>query len=733
MTLRRFSSIFIAIFLLTTLFGGIVSVAATAGATSTSTAKKYITFRDDDIGYGNVDALKAINQVHIDENVPVTLAIIPHPAPSGTGNELLWDTPTNNYLQSIATNPLFEFAQHGYNHYDYVLTGATTSASIVGAGVPQVEGAAAPYYEVGETTSVSPLVGAGSVYSEFRGRPWEDQYSAINQGRYDIEQAFGVTPTTFVPPWNTGDTNTLLDCAALGFTLYSTSIKDFNVREAYLDGITVQGGTIGGMGSGWNTYSDWQIGMWNLMQQTDTLLNAAAAGEHIVIAYHFWSFEKSDTSVDPALVALYKQYIEYLKGRGDVAFTTLAGQPFTLAGQPLTQLSLTASTTTPAVGTSVTFTATLKSGTTPVSSKHVTIYHYENGGIVYDGTPTTDSNGQVTLTRSWSTTGQRTYYAIFVGDPAYKTSTSNAVNINVGQTQLSLTASTTTPTVGTSVTFTATLKSGTTPVSSKLVTIYHYENGGIVYDGTPTTDGNGQATLATSWSTTGQRTYYAIFEGDTAYKTSTSNAVNINVGQTQLSLTASTTTPTVGTSVTFTATLKSGTTPVSSKLVTIYHFENGNIIYDGTPTTDGNGQVTLATSWSTTGQRTYYAIFEGDTAYQTSTSSAVTVNVSAWTRVTLTASTTTPTVNQQVTLTATLSWLNPATGQWVTFTSGKKVSIYHNNNGVIVYDGTRTTNSNGQITYTTSWSTTGQRTYYAIFGGDASYKWSMGSATIIVH
>ncbi|MGZ4847776.1 MAG: hypothetical protein ACXV3E_08340 [Halobacteriota archaeon] len=28
-------------------------------------------------------------------------------------------TPVTSYLQSIATNLVFEFAQHGYNHYDY--------------------------------------------------------------------------------------------------------------------------------------------------------------------------------------------------------------------------------------------------------------------------------------------------------------------------------------------------------------------------------------------------------------------------------------------------------------------------------------------------------------------------------------------------------------------------------------------------------------------------------------
>jgi hypothetical protein len=40
--------------------------------------KKYIAFRDDDVTpFSNVDTLQAVNQVHIDENIPVTLGIIP--------------------------------------------------------------------------------------------------------------------------------------------------------------------------------------------------------------------------------------------------------------------------------------------------------------------------------------------------------------------------------------------------------------------------------------------------------------------------------------------------------------------------------------------------------------------------------------------------------------------------------------------------------------------------------
>ena len=297
-----------------------------AGVTSTSTAKKYVVFRDDDVYFGNLSALEAVDQVHIEEHVPVTLAIIPHASPCGKGNELLQDTSVTNYLLSIVNNPLFEFAQHGYNHYDYAENGPPKcSASSARVGVPQVVGPAGPYYEVGESPGPGGQVVGATYASEFYGRPYADQYNSIKQGREDMIQALGVAPTTFIPPFDAGDQNTLKAASALGFTLYSTGPGDFNVNNAILDGIMVQASS--SFGIGWANDTAWQTGMSRLTAQTDAALNSATAGESLVVGYHFWVFEKPDGSVDPARIALFKQYIDHLKSRGDVSFSTLGGQP----------------------------------------------------------------------------------------------------------------------------------------------------------------------------------------------------------------------------------------------------------------------------------------------------------------------------------------------------------------------------------------------------------------------
>ena len=68
--------------------------------------------------------------------------------------------------------------------------------------------------------------------SEFYGRPYAVQYDTIKKGRDDIKQAFGVVPTTFIPPFDKSDNNTLKAAKALGFTEYSTAYRDFNIARA---------------------------------------------------------------------------------------------------------------------------------------------------------------------------------------------------------------------------------------------------------------------------------------------------------------------------------------------------------------------------------------------------------------------------------------------------------------------------------------------------------------------
>jgi glucose/arabinose dehydrogenase len=199
-------------------------------------------------------------------------------------------------------------------------------------------------------------------------------------------------------------------------------------------------------------------------------------------------------------------------------------------------------------------------------------------------------------------------------------------------TTTTLTASTTTPAVNNKVTFTATLTSGTTLLSGESVRIYHYIGSGSTpyTDVIKTTGPDGKITFDQTFSSVGQRPYYATFAADGTFVSTTSSVVNINinVGITQVELKASPLAPAVNQQVTFTATLTSGGTPLSNKPVTIYHYLNNVRYTDTTANTNAAGQIKLTQTFGSTGQRPYYATFAGDSSYKAATSSAVNINVS---------------------------------------------------------------------------------------------------------
>jgi len=254
--------------------------------------KKYIAFRDDDVTpFSNVDTLQAVNQVHIDENIPVTLGIIPHPNLKATGNELLQDDQFLVYMRSIATNPLFEFAQHGYSHVDDRLSGTK---------------------------------------SEFTGRPYALQLELMQNGQADIKDAFGVTPTTFIPPFNNGDNSTVQAAAALGFTNYSTGFLGVHVQERYQDGVTIEasvpiGATIP---IGASSVTAFNASIRAATNTTERFLNDPQSGDTLTVAYHVWAFNSANGTVDPQKIELFRNYIDYLKTRGDVLFARLDRSPW---------------------------------------------------------------------------------------------------------------------------------------------------------------------------------------------------------------------------------------------------------------------------------------------------------------------------------------------------------------------------------------------------------------------
>ncbi len=275
----------------------LMSSTVNTNAQALSQPKKYVAFRDDDVEpFASLETLEAVNQVHIAENVPVTLGIIPHPLPRQDGNELLQDGQFLTYMQSIDANPLFEFAQHGYTHRD-----------------------------------IAPSPKGGS---EFYGRPYAAQYDSIKQGRDDITQAFGVTPTTFIPPFDLGDNNTLKACAQLGFTTYSSFFAP--VLQSSQDGMRIDHGfVIGADNTNATELSDAVFNTTIQAAENETLqFLSNPHADTLTFAYHAWAFTDGQGGVDSYKIQQLINFINFLKNEG-VLFTRLDRSAVTGDSKPV--------------------------------------------------------------------------------------------------------------------------------------------------------------------------------------------------------------------------------------------------------------------------------------------------------------------------------------------------------------------------------------------------------------
>jgi peptidoglycan/xylan/chitin deacetylase (PgdA/CDA1 family) len=484
----------------------------------TKITRTRVMFRDDDVTPWSMDGLEAVNQVQIDEGVPVTLSVIPalsFPGQSISNVSIVSSSKTSvnssdsfndylrsrvssgqsvvptvsssetfvDYLRPLVSSGAFELAQHGYEHCD--------NSKLYGITVP----------------------------TEFRGMPYYEQERLIADGRSLMQNAFGVAPTTFVPPFNTGDENTLKVLNELGFTVYCSYPGEFGSTTS-VGGLTITSGRAIDIDTP-STYN-------SLVSQTEPLLKNTSVND-IVVTYHNWKYENSTTGdVNTTMVNILSQYIQWLK-TNNVEFTTLSGAASVTSaqsGQQITALTLATSHATPAVNVPVTFTVTLKGGSTALSSKSVAIYHYLNGVRYNDATKTTNANGQITYTTSFGSAGKRTYHASFAGDSEYAAS-SDSVTVNVAATSTTITASNTTPAVNQPVTLTVTLKSGTTGLSEP-VHLWCTVNGVRIERGTFDTV-NGVYQFTGPFSTKGEIIYHAEFAGDSEYPAS-SGIVTVNVG-----------------------------------------------------------------------------------------------------------------------------------------------------------------------------------------------------------
>jgi hypothetical protein len=299
---------------------------------------------------------------------------------------------------------------------------------------------------------------------------------------------------------------------------------------------------------------------------------------------------------------------------------------------------------------------------------------------------------------------------VYSGDANDATATSGALQqtVNKTGTTTSISGSLAVSTLGTAVTFTATVSpasaTGTVQFSAFAT------NSGSSYSLGSAPVVSGVATLTTTALVSGPNAVTAIYSGDSQNATSTSAAFNEMVRFTSgTGLTSSLNPSTSGASVTLTATVY----PPNSGQTGSVQFFNGSVLL-GTSTLSAGLTAQFTTTALPVGTDSLTAVYSGDTNWAGSTSTALS-----------------QTVNKVVTTTTLISSSNPSTvGASVTLTA--TVSPSTATGTVQFFDGATVLGASalaaGSASFGATSLTQGTHTITAVYSGDANNTTSTSAA-----
>jgi Bacterial Ig-like domain (group 3)/FG-GAP-like repeat len=298
-----------------------------------------------------------------------------------------------------------------------------------------------------------------------------------------------------------------------------------------------------------------------------------------------------------------------------------------VTGPASTTTTLSASPNPAITGQSVTLAAAVASTTAGTPTGTVSFLD----GTTVLGNSALTAQGTATFSSTTLTAGTHSLTAQYSGDGTFAASTSSAVSLVVSaaskaSTSAALTSSQNPSTFGQSVTFTVTVSSQTAGTPTGTATFFD----GNTQLGAPIVlNGSAASQYTTSSLSTGSHSITAQYSGDSNYATCTSTAVTqvVNASTkaaTTTAVSASSNPSTSGTTVTFTATVSSATAGTITGTVTFL---------DG-PTSMGMGTIaggmaSYSTSTLAVGIHSITAQYGGDANFSASTSSALSLTVSA--------------------------------------------------------------------------------------------------------
>ncbi len=429
------------------------------------------------------------------------------------------------------------------------------------------------------------------------------------------------------------------------------------------------------------------------------------------------------TSTTHSLTAVYS---------GDVSWNGSSSAVLVLLGPSTTTTVITPATLTPVAGATLTVTGVVTGATVqanaPSGTLSVTVDGAQAGIASVSGT-SNRSTGQVTI--AGLTPGTHTLVGIYSGDLNYSSSTSPGVTVSVakGNTTTTLTASSTVVSSSVPETLTATVSPATGSSIAAVITGSVTFFDGTSTLGTASVNGGSAVLVGITLPVATTHALTAVYAGDTNWNGSSSSVLVLQGPTTTTTvITPSSTTQAAGAVLTVTGVVTGAvaepTAPSGSLTVSVDGVPSAVASITGTGNR-GTGQVTLATL--SPGSHTLMGMYGGDSYYNASSSSTVTVTVSKGNAVTtLVATPTTLATGVPETLSATVTAATTSAGLTTAITGA--VAFY--DGGTLL--GSAAVTSGSAVLSGVLLSNAVSHTLTAVYTGDANWTTSSSAALVLV-
>lgn len=350
---------------------------------------------------------------------------------------------------------------------------------------------------------------------------------------------------------------------------------------------------------------------------TATVSPAAATG---TVTFYNGSTSMGSAAVSAGTAVLTAQFAAggtdsvHAVYSGDYNYLSSTSSSLTMnvSGPLVTSTSLQASTSSIAIGGGVTLTANLTPAT---ATGTVTFYN----GATAIGTANVNA-GAATLNTTFAASGNITLKAVFGGNASWETSTSNQVSLFVTGDTASTVVLQVAP-ASLIIGYSATLTANVSPAAAT-GTVSFYDGSQAI--GNCTVAG-GTCTFVNAFMSAGTQNLTAVYSGDTTYVSSTSSGVQLQVSNpgptpTTTMLELSETSGYTGDAVTLTALVNP---PAATGQVSFY--DNGVLLQS---VALSSGKAAWAQFFMQEGENSITAVYDGDTTYSSSASSAQNLELS---------------------------------------------------------------------------------------------------------